>query len=93
MSVNIDCPASMTIAHLGALSEKWAPFLHNNDNIVIRAEAVTQMDTAGLQFLLAFLEQAKKEGKRIVLTNFSSECLSHAHQLGLAHRFEDYLGD
>ncbi len=80
----LSAPGEITIRQVSALKEDLLAVLEKGKGkIVLKMDAVEQIDTAAIQVLLAAKKTAQKEGRAFELQNPSDTCQEVAIQLGL----------
>jgi anti-anti-sigma regulatory factor len=75
---------SIEIPRLGGLKAEWLSLSAQANTVEIDLGAVERIDTAGLQFLLAFRLEATALKQGLQFTNISDVTRKAAGQLGLA---------
>ncbi|MCX6611654.1 MAG: STAS domain-containing protein [Acidobacteria bacterium] len=75
---------SIEIARLGALKAEWLSSSAQANAVEIDLGEVQRIDTAGLQFLLAFRLEATAMKQSLKFKNVSAATRKAADQLGLA---------
>lgn len=81
----------MTIYQAGEIHEKFKTQLAACESLEIDLRHVTEIDTAGLQLLLALKREAVAEGKSVTLTMHSEAVVDVFELLNVAHEFGDPL--
>lgn len=80
----LDAPGEMTIRQVTALKEDLLSVLEKGKSkVVLKMDAVEQIDTAAIQVLLSAKKTAQKKGREFELQNPSETCQEVAIQLGL----------
>lgn len=85
----ITIEGEMTIYQAGELYEKFKKQLAACDSIEIDLQFITEMDTAGLQILLALKREANALGKTITMAMHSEPVIEVFELLNIAHEFGD----
>lgn len=80
----MDCGENLTIAHAMQLHQKLRKALDKSSNIELVANAVTKVDTAGLQLLVSLANEIDKIHGSINWKEPSSELLEAAEILGVS---------
>ena len=79
----------MTIYQAGVIHEKFKTQLAACESLEIDLRHVTEIDTAGLQLLLALKREAVAVGKGVTLTMHSEAVVDVFELLNVAHEFGD----
>lgn len=79
----VDLPESLTIASAEALHEQLEPVLSAHQNVVLNAEHVSRVDTAGLQLIFAFNCELQKHSLTLDWSAVPSVLIESAEQIGL----------
>ena len=84
-SVTVDLPDNLTIANIHPIHERFEALVDDksNDQITIRAGAVTRADTAGIQLLRAFIVAAKERQIAVAWDSPSPKLCAAADILGM----------
>ncbi len=82
-SVAVELPSSLTIATVEELHKLLDPFAIGGQDIVLNAEQVERVDTAGLQTLYAFHQALKSHSGVMSWSTISEALLEAAELLGL----------
>jgi len=85
----IKCGPVLGIAELEVLYPTLLSLLLEEQSIVFDCGDIEQVDTAALQLLHAFFQEAKIHGKSVNWDNVSDIFLQSARVLGIAHLMED----
>lgn len=83
----VELEAEMNIQKVADLHKKMIDVLESNDQIDVNASGVKTVDTATLQLLLVFKQEAIKLHKNVVITA-SDQFVDSAKLLGLAEMLE-----
>lgn len=81
-------PTCIDIASVSALHEQLVTCLRSGEPTELYGGAVRRADAAGLQVLIAFLNDARATGVRVDLIEPSDELREAARLLGLAGRLD-----
>jgi len=79
----VELPEKLTIVTVEALHEQLEPLLNENNDVVLNAESVARVDTAGLQVLLSFCQTLQKQHVSFSWTSIPDVLRDGALQLGL----------
>jgi ABC-type transporter Mla MlaB component len=79
----IQLEGNLSIQHIGGLFETFKASLSSNDQIDIDASAVSSIDTATLQLLVALKKAADKQEKQITISQPSAKFIESVKLLGL----------
>ena len=85
----IKCGPVLGIAEFEVLYPTLLSLLLEEQSIVFDCGDIEQVDTAALQLLHAFFQEAKIHGKSVNWDNVSDIFLQSARVLGIAHLMED----
>lgn len=80
---NIQCGEALTIYEVGAIKAKLLPLTKEVSNYRIDLSKIEDIDTAGIQLLLAFQKQIENEGGTVRLEGYSSKTRSAWHLFNL----------
>ena len=69
--LNIELDETLTIADVRDFHAIWSSYLNDDRDISINTANLNQVDTAGLQLLLAFVQAKLKQGKQVRWTGQS----------------------
>ncbi|MBO6703648.1 MAG: STAS domain-containing protein [Pseudomonadales bacterium] len=69
----LDLPADLTIPEVGRIKKEWEMLVEESEHLVIDARNVEQIDTAGIQLLLAYIKECQPSGGRVSLEPQPSE--------------------
>lgn len=86
MSNRIELPAQLTIRESAAFKEALTALLGNHPLLVLDAQRLTLIDTAGLQLLAVFLNEARDRAVEVVWENQDEALYRAADLLGLRAR-------
>lgn len=87
-------PAELTIYTVGELAPQLAGWLPDaSSSLQVDASRVTEVDTAGLQLLIALSQHCRRQGHRLALLNAARPLVQAAHSLGLQPLLGPDLGD
>ncbi len=79
----LDLPADLTVPEVGRVKKEWEMLVAESEHIVVDASNVEQIDTAGIQLLLAYIKECQPSGGRISFDPPPSETfLAVAETLG-----------
>lgn len=86
----IQLPAQLTINKVQALQEILEKIADdkNKDRVIIHAADVERVDTAGIQLLYAFVQEARRRGIVLEWDNPSAKLASAAELLGMLYALE-----
>jgi anti-anti-sigma regulatory factor len=86
----IQLPAHLTINKVQALQEILERFTEdsNKDRVVIHAAEVERVDTAGIQLLYAFVQEARRRGMALEWDQPSAKLAAAAELLGMLTALE-----
>ena len=79
----VDLPEKLTIVTVEALHEQLEPLLNEHNEVVLNAELVSRVDTAGLQVLLSFCQALQKQHVAFSWSSPPDVLREGALQLGL----------
>ena len=83
-TVKIDAGDSIEIAGVGELKPEWLRLCAGADEVEVDLGAIQRIDTAGLQFLLAFRIETAAVKQRLQFKNVSAAAAKAAAQVGLS---------
>ncbi len=82
----LDLPAALTVQEVSRMRNEWQMLLTKQTSLLIDASVVTEVDTAGIQLLLAFLKECEVKPDDISFDPPASDVfLNAAHLLGINH--------
>lgn len=86
----IQLPAHLTISKVQSLQEILVKFTddRNKDHLIIHAAEVERVDTAGIQLLYAFVQEARRRGITLEWDNPSQKLAAAAELLGMVSALE-----
>jgi anti-anti-sigma regulatory factor len=84
-TVKIDAGDSIEIASVGELKPEWLRLSAGADEVEVDLGAIERIDTAGLQFLLAFSIESAAVKQKLQFNNVSAAAKKAAAQLGLSN--------
>ena len=84
-SIELQLPENLTIAHVNNLHEQMESLINQQDHdaISVQADAVSRIDTAGVQLLFAFSKSAKEHSISLTWKSPSETLVGAAKTLGL----------
>ena len=82
-------PENMSIYEAQEIQETFAAALMKFENIEVDLINVAEIDSAGLQLMIALKNDAIKLTKNISFTNFSSEVVDLLELFDVSHLFSD----
>jgi anti-sigma B factor antagonist len=85
----ITIEGEMTIYQAAELHEKFKKQLAACDSIEVDLQLVTEIDTAGLQILLALKREANEAGKAVTMIMHSEPVVEVFELLNIVHEFGD----
>lgn len=81
----LDLPADLTVPEVSRVKKEWQMLIAESDHIVIDASNVEQIDTAGMQLLLAYIKECQPSGGQVTFEPPPSEIfLAVANTLGVS---------
>ncbi len=82
--VSVELPEKLTIVNVDALHEQFEPLLQESAELILSAESVARVDTAGLQIMASVCQSLNKRNISFTWSQVP-ECLREgAEQLGMA---------
>lgn len=82
--ITVDLPERLTIMTAESLHELLEPHLQSQKDLVLNAENVERVDTAGLQVLLSFCQTLKGQNIGVTWSSPTEALSDGAVQLGIA---------
>ena len=83
VAARIDLAAECTLREAASLQSLLAGTHSLTDSVIVAAGAVTRIDAAALQLLVAFAQREKSAGRRVVWVDPSAGFLESSARLGL----------
>lgn len=79
----VDLPENLTIATAEVLHQQLEPVVDKHQNVILNAENVSRVDTAGLQLLYAFCSEQNQHQLTVDWSSVPSSLTDGASLLGL----------
>ena len=83
-AARLELPAECTVRDAPALQALLVATISATDSVLVDAAAVTRIDAAALQLLVAFAQREAAAGRRIDWQNPSEDLIASSARLGLA---------
>ena len=87
LKISID--ADLTVARVRDLREEWSSYLTADQNLRIDTSKVNQVDSAGLQLLIAFALANTKQGKTVTWAGHSKPVMAVLELLDMGRYLTD----
>lgn len=80
----VDLPENLTIATAELLHQQLEPVVEKHQDVILNAEHVSRVDTAGLQLLYAFFTEQQQHQLGVNWQSVPAALSDGAHLLGLS---------
>jgi anti-anti-sigma regulatory factor len=81
--VSVELPEKLTIVSVDALHEQFEPLLQNSAELILSAESVARVDTAGLQIMASVCQSLRKQNISFSWSGVPEVLRESAAQLGM----------
>lgn len=61
----LDLPPDLTVPEVSRIKKEWEMLVAESEHIVVDASNVEQIDTAGMQLLLAYIRECQPSGGKV----------------------------
>ena len=82
-SLGLEIDEKLTIGQVEVIHSEWTEYLKAKQDISIDARNVKQVDSAGLQLLIAFVLAVNKQGKAVSWIGYSQPIIEVIELLGM----------